>query len=205
MSADVSGKGKKSVWREYAEAISIALVLALFIRTFVFQAFTIPSGSMLDTLLIGDYLLVNKFVYGPKIPLTHKYIYKGSDPQIGDIIVFEYPDDPSMDFIKRVVGCPGDTLEMRNKVLYRNGKMIEEPYVRHTPTRDVARDNFAPLTVPEGHYFMLGDNRDESADSRLWRTKFVERGAIHGKAWRIYWSWASWFDIRWSRLGKAVL
>ena len=195
----------KPVWREYAEIIIIALLLALPIRSCGFQAFKIPSGSMLNTLLIGDHLLANKFIYGPKIPFTHTYIYQGRDPQIGDIVVFEFPDDPSLDYIKRVVGCPGDTLEMRNKVLYRNGQIVNEPYVRHTPTRDVRRDNFAPITVPAGRYFVLGDNRDESLDSRFWKTPFVERSAIHGKAWRLYWSWSSWTDIRWSRIGQEIL
>jgi signal peptidase I len=194
----------KSVFRESVEAIAVALILAMFIRTFLFQAFKIPSGSMMETLLIGDHLMVNKFVYGPKYPFTHTYIYGGEDPRIGDVIVFEAPDTPAQDFIKRVVGCPGDTLEMRNKVLYRNGRIVKEPYVRHTGTQDVLRDNFPPLTVPEGSYFVMGDNRDESADSRFWRNRFVKRNAIHGRAWRLYWSWADWTDIRWTRIGRAV-
>jgi len=195
---------KKSVWREYAEIILIALMLALPVRAFVFQAFKIPSGSMLDTLLVGDHLLVNKFLYGPKIPFTHTYIYQGEDPRIGDVVVFEFPDDPSMDYIKRVVGCPGDTLEMRNRMLYRNGQIVNEPYVRYTPTRDVRRDNFPPIAVPAGHYFVLGDNRDESLDSRFWKRQFVARTAIHGKAWRLYWSWSGLTDIRWNRIGQAI-
>ena len=206
MNAGTAGsRGKnKSVWREYAEIIIIALLLALPVRAFLFQAFKIPSGSMLDTLLVGDHLLVNKFLYGPRIPFTNTYIYRGEDPRTGDIVVFEFPDDPSMDYIKRVVGCPGDILEMRNKALYRNGRMIEEPYVRHTPTRDVRRDNFTPIAVPAEHYFVLGDNRDESLDSRFWRNQFVPRAAIHGKAWRLYWSWAGLADIRWGRIGQAI-
>lgn len=194
----------KPVWREYTEIILAALALALFVRAFFFQAFKIPSGSMLETLQIGDHLFVNKFLYGPKIPLAHTYIFKGEDPQIGDVIVFEFPDDPSLDYVKRIVGVPGDTLEMRNKVLYRNGRMVEEPYVRHTPTRNVTRDNFAPITVPENSYFVLGDNRDESSDARFWRTQFVPREAIHGKAWRIFWSWDGPLDVRWNRLGQKV-
>ena len=205
MNAETKGLGKKkSVWREYAEIFIVALLLALPVRAFVFQAFKIPSGSMLDTLLIGDHLLVNKFLYGPRIPFTHTYIYQGEDPQTGDIVVFEFPDDASLDYIKRVVGCPGDTLEMRNRVLYRNGQIVNEPYARHTLPRDVRRDNFAPITVPAGHYFVLGDNRDESLDSRFWKRQFVSRGAIHGKAWRLYWSWGSLTDIRWSRIGQAI-
>jgi signal peptidase I len=205
MNADIFRvEKKKSVLREYAEIIIIALALALPVRAFVFQAFKIPSGSMLDTLLIGDHVLVNKFVYGPRIPFTHTYILQNEDPRVGDIVVFEFPDDPSMDYIKRIVGCPGDILEMRNKVLYRNGQIVDEPYVRHTSTRDVRRDNFSPITVPAGHYFLMGDNRDESSDSRFWKTQFVERGAIHGKAWRLYWSWADLTDIRWGRIGRVV-
>ena len=196
----------KSVWREYFEAIIVAVLLALFIRAFIVQAFTIPSGSMLNTLLIGDYLLVNKFVYGPKIPFTHTYIYKGSDPEISDIIVFEAPDKPEMDYIKRIVGVPGDTLEMKNKVLFRNGQQVDEPYVRFTdPRPDARRDNFPPLTVPEGHYFVMGDNRDGSEDSRFWRNQFVAREVIHGKAWRMYWSWdKEEKSPRFSRLGMKI-
>lgn len=193
----------KPVWREYLDSIVIALVLALFIRAFFVQAFKIPSGSMLDTLLIGDHLLVNKFIYGTRIPFTKIYLREGSSPQHGDIIVFEYPRNPSIDYIKRIVGVPGDKLMLRDKVLYRNGEPLNEPYVRHTPSSVRARDNFAELTVPENHYFAMGDNRDESSDSREWG--FVHKDAIHGKAWRIYWSWASLSDIRWSRIGKSIL
>ncbi len=196
----------KSVWLEYAEAIGVAIVLALFIRAFIVQAFTIPSESMRDTLLVGDYLLVNKFGYGPKIPFTHSYIWEGSDPAIGDIIVFEAPDEPETDYIKRIVGVPGDVLEMRNKVLYRNNQLVEEPYTRYIdPRTDPRRDNFGPITVPEGKYFVMGDNRDASLDSRLWKNQFVDRSAIHGKAWRMYWSWDSQgFRPRWGRLGMKI-
>jgi signal peptidase I len=179
---------KKPVWREYLDAIILALVLALFIRAFVIQAYQIPSGSMLDTLLIGDRLLVNKFVYGVKIPFTDKVVFDVGDPELGDIIVFAYPLDVSKDYIKRIVGVPGDTLEMRDKVLYRNGNRVNEPYVRHSdPHFRRNRDTFGPLAVPEGKYFVMGDNRDNSADSREWG--FVERTLIRGKAWRLYWSW----------------
>ena len=193
---------QKPVWREYLDSIIIALVLALFIRAFLVQAFKIPSGSMLETLLIGDHLLVNKFIYGTRIPFTNTYVFQGQQPERGDIIVFKYPRNPSIDYIKRIVGIPGDKLMMRDKVLYHNGQALQEPYVRHTPTSDRSRDNFAELTVPENHYFAMGDNRDESADSREWG--FVHKDAIHGKAWRIYWSWASLSDIRWSRIGRAL-
>ena len=194
----------KPLWREYGEALFVALLLALVIRTFVVQAFKIPSESMVKTLLVGDHLLASKFSYGIKIPFTHTYIYKGEDPVKGDIIIFEYPNDPSVDYIKRIVGTPGDTIEVRNKQLFRNGEPVKESFVRFTePDRiQPVRDNFGPVTVPADKYFVMGDNRDNSMDSRFWG--FVDRSAIRAKAWRIYWSWGGLGDIRWDRIGKAV-
>ena len=194
----------KPLWREYGEALFVALILALVIRTFVVQAFKIPSESMVKTLLVGDHLLASKFSYGIKIPFTHSYIYKGEDPVKGDIIIFEYPNDPSVDYIKRIVGTPGDTIEVRNKQLFRNGEPVKESFVRFTePDRiQPVRDNFGPVTVPADKYFVMGDNRDNSMDSRFWG--FVDRSAIRAKAWRIYWSWGGLGDIRWDRIGKAV-
>ena len=194
----------KPLWREYGEALFVALILALVIRTFVVQAFKIPSESMVKTLLVGDHLLASKFSYGVKIPFTHTYIYKGEDPVKGDIIIFEYPNDPSVDYIKRIVGTPGDTIEVRNKQLFRNGEAVKESFIRFTePDRiQPVRDNFGPVTVPADKYFVMGDNRDNSMDSRFWG--FVDRSAIRAKAWRIYWSWGGLGDIRWDRLGKAV-
>ena len=194
----------KPLWREYGEALFVALFLALVIRTFVVQAFKIPSESMVKTLLVGDHLLASKFSYGIKIPFPHSYIYKGSDPVKGDIIIFEYPNDPSVDYIKRIVGTPGDTIEVRNKQLFRNGEPVKESFVRFTePDRiQPVRDNFGPVTVPADKYFVMGDNRDNSMDSRFWG--FVDRSAIRAKAWRIYWSWGGLGDIRWDRIGKAV-
>ena len=194
----------KPLWREYGEALFVALILALVIRTFVVQAFKIPSESMVKTLLVGDHLLASKFSYGIKIPFTHTYIYKGEDPVKGDIIIFEYPNDPSVDYIKRIVGTPGDTIEVRNKQLFRNGEAVKESFVRFTePDRiQPVRDNFGPVTVPADKYFVMGDNRDNSMDSRFWG--FVDRSAIRAKAWRIYWSWGGLGDIRWDRIGKAV-
>ena len=196
----------KSLAREYAEAIIIALILALIIRTYVAQAFKIPSGSMLETLQIGDHILVNKFIYW----LRH--------PQRKDVIVFRYPVDESRDFIKRVVGIGGDTIRSNNKKIILNNKRIYEPYVIHrdsfTYPRDSnpvfgdegIRDNFGPLKVPEGSYFVMGDNRDRSLDSRFW--KFVDREKIKGKAIIIYWSWkenSSFKDkIRWDRIGRLI-
>ena len=194
----------KPLWREYGEALFVALILALVIRTFVVQAFKIPSESMVKTLLVGDHLLASKFSYGIKIPFTHTYIYKGEDPVKGDIIIFEYPNDPSVDYIKRIVGTPGDTIEVRNKQLFRNGEPVKESFIRFTePDRiQPVRDNFGPVTVPADKYFVMGDNRDNSMDSRFWG--FVDRSAIRAKAWRIYWSWGGFGDIRWDRIGKAV-
>lgn len=195
---------KKSIWREYAEALIVALVLALIIRTFVVQAFKIPSESMLQTLQVGDHLLASKFAYGVKIPFIDKYIYEGTDPQRGDIIIFQYPNDPSVDYIKRVIGVPGDVIEMRDKQLYRNGQPVKEDYIRNTDPDGVEplRDNYAPVTVPPGKYFVMGDNRDNSLDSRFWG--FVDRKAIRAKAWRIYWSWGGLDDIRWGRIGRKI-
>lgn len=197
-------KKKKSVWREYAEALIVALVLALIIRTFIVQAFKIPSESMLNTLQVGDHLLASKFAYGIKIPFTDKYIYKGDDPVRGDIIIFEYPNDPSLDYIKRIVGVPGDVIEVREKQLYRNGQPVKEAFIRHSDPEGIEplRDNYAAVTVPEGKYFVMGDNRDNSLDSRFWG--FVDRNAIKAKAWRIYWSWGGLDDVRWDRIGKKI-
>ncbi len=194
----------KAVWREYVEALLIALVLALVVRTFVVQAFKIPSESMLETLQVGDHLLVNKFMYGVKWPFTNSYAIEGADPERGDVVVFEYPKDPSIDYIKRIVGLPGDVVEVRNKQLFINGEALEESYIRHSQPHSIepVRDNFGPVTVPAGAYFVMGDNRDNSLDSRFWG--FVEKSAIRGKAWRIYWSANGLDTIRWQRMGSAI-
>jgi len=189
--------------KEYAEALIIALILALFIRTFVVQAFKIPSGSMLPTLEIGDHLLVNKFSYGVRMPFMDRFIFEFDGPEFQDIIVFEFPENPSKDFIKRVIGTPGDEIEIRDKQLFVNGEKIAEEYVRYADRRVVdERDNFGPFSVPEDSYFVLGDNRDESYDSRFWGV--VERDKILGKAWIIYWSWEGFADIRWDRIGSRI-
>ncbi len=186
---------KKSTLREYAEAAAIAVLLALFIRTFVVQAFKIPSGSMEPTLLIGDHILVNKFIYGVKLPLVRKEIIPVSEPERGDVIVFVYPVDPSKDFIKRVIGLPGDTVEIIDEKLYINGKPYRDEHGTYTP-RAPGLDNpggkydFGPVTVPEDQYFVMGDNRDHSYDSRFWG--FVPESSIKGEAFMIYWSWPHW-------------
>lgn len=195
---------QKNIILEYAEALIVAIVLALFIRAFIVQAYKIPSGSMLNTLYIGDYLLVTRFNYGPKIPFTDKEIFHVGDPKHGDVIVFKYPKDPSVDYIKRVVGVPGDVIEMRDKQLYRNGEKVVESYTRNTDPQGIRpiRDELSPRVVPQGHYFVMGDNRDDSEDSRYWG--FVPRANIQGRAWIIYWSWETISNIRWSRIGTVI-
>ena len=211
-----SVRKRKSVVREYAEAIGIAILLALFIRTFVVQAFKIPSGSMLPTLMIGDHLLVNKFIYGIRVPFSGKVLVPLKDPKSGDIIVFKFPKDRSIDYIKRVVGVPGDKIEVKNKKLYRNGEPANDPYAHYTSTVVLPgsvspKDNFGPITVPDGKYFVMGDNRDNSSDSRFWG--FVETNDVLGKAMIIYWSWdidkpllsaERFTSIRWSRLADII-
>ncbi len=193
---------RKSTAREYGEAIVIAVLLTLVIRTFVLQAFRIPTGSMEDTLLVGDFLFVNKFIYGARVPFTDIRLPALRDPQRGDIMVFKYPKDTDRDFIKRLVGVPGDTVEIRDKVVYINGEPLPDEHVKHTnprirpatyrnpniyPPGAGNRDNYGPVVVPPGHYFMMGDNRDNSDDSRFWG--FLDRDLIKGKAVFIYWSW----------------
>ncbi len=187
------------VW-EYAKSILIALAIALLIRTFVVQAFRIPSGSMIPTLLIGDHILVNK--------LTYRF----GNPHRSDVAVFKFPLDSKKDYIKRVIGLPGDRIEIRNKVVFVNGKTLRKFYIQHTdpsilPGMIQPRDNYGPVVVPTGHYFVMGDNRDSSYDSRFWG--FVARKAFIGKALIIYFSWdphesnpLHW--VRWKRIGKVV-
>jgi signal peptidase I len=199
---------KKGALRENIEAILIAIVIALFIRTFVVQAFKIPSGSMKQTLQIGDHILVNKFIYGVKVPYLHETIIPLKNPRRGDIIVFKYPVDPRKDFIKRVIGIPGDEIEIRDKKLYVNQKRVNRDYGVYTDSRILSanvrpRDNFGPVTVPQHSLFVMGDNRDESFDSRFWG--FVDYKALNGKAFIIYWSWDKEnFGVRWNRLGQIL-
>ncbi|WP_448872846.1 signal peptidase I [Desulfobulbus propionicus] len=211
-----SQQPKKSVIRENIEAILIAVLLALFIRTFIIQAFKIPSGSMLPTLQIGDHILVSKFIYGVKMPFTGSTLIPISAPKANDIVVFQYPKDPSLDYIKRVIAVAGDTVEIRDKKVFINGKLFEDRHgvfldpLVHSAIMD-PRDNFGPVTIPAGKIFTMGDNRDNSYDGRFWG--FVDLKAVRGKAWIIYWSWdvqQSLFSldrlrsIRWSRIGDIV-
>jgi len=217
---------RKSVFREYAEAIVVAMLLAFAIRVFVVQAFKIPSGSMIPTLLIGDHILVSKLSYGIQWPSGCKFqmtfppvncyasyaLIELGKPQRGDIIVFRFPEDEEKDFIKRIVGTPGDTVQIKSKVVLVNGMPLDDKAFTQRIDPGVIdgtinpRDNFGPVTVPEGSYFVMGDNRDQSLDSRFWG--YVREEKIRGKAFRIYWSWSGqgqWKEwVRWARFGKAI-
>ena len=209
---DISTEGpiqpKKNIFREYGEAILIAVVLALFIRTFVVQAFKIPSGSMKPTLLVGDHILVNKFIYGVKLPFSDITLISVKDPKRGDVVVFKFPEDPKKDFIKRVIAVAGDTVQISNKKVYINDKPIDDPHGTHLDPHSIPgearpRDNFGPVTVPPESLFVMGDNRDHSYDSRFWG--FVNLSAVKGKAFILYWSWdKDNTGIRWGRLGHLI-
>ncbi len=208
---------KKPWYREWSEALIVAVILALIIRTFLFQAFKIPSGSMLDTLLIGDHLLVNKFIYGVQLPGSDERYLSIRDPQRGDVIVFEFPDDEGKayfqrrDFIKRVVGLPGDLVEIKAKQVFVNGERVEMPQEVHKDNRVVPpvagpRDHMKATKVPLESYFVMGDNRDFSYDSRFWG--FVPLEKVKGLAFIKYWSWDSKADlankVRWGRIGRTI-
>ncbi len=194
--------------KEFFETIIYALILALFIRTFVVQAFKIPSGSMIPTILIGDHIFVNKFIYGYHIPFTDKRVLMFERPKKGDVIVFVFPLDKSKDFIKRVCGVGGDTIQIVDKNLYVNGKLYHIPQEIHKDDQILPgylspRDNFGPVKVPKGMLFVMGDNRDNSYDSRFWG--FLPLSYVRGKAWIIYWSWDSKrHRPRWRRIGKLI-
>lgn len=202
------GKKAKSAFREYAESIGFALILALFIRSFIVQAFKIPSGSMIPTLQIGDHILVNKLSYGIRSPFWDNYLVHFKEPQRGDVVVFIFPEDRSKDFIKRVIGVEGDTVEIRAKKIYVNGRPLEDPHAHFEgdpPERGTfnLRDDYGPRRVPEHHIFVMGDNRDRSYDSRYWG--FVDLDDVKGRAFLIYWSWDGtdrW--VRWERLGNLI-
>ena len=218
---------------EWSKSLAVAFVLFVLVRTFVVEAFKIPTGSMENTLLVGDFLLVNKAVYGAEIPGTHLHLPAFEEPGRGDVIVFIPPIDPTKNYVKRVVGVPGDTLQMKDKLLYVNGFPVNEPYARYIDRRGDAvhpdmrwqsnhliagparayhptRDNWGPLVVPADDYFVLGDNRDNSEDSRYWG--FVSRDAIRGKPWFVYYSFdpsapdaVPWLrDVRWGRIGERI-
>jgi signal peptidase I len=224
--ADAALSRRKPLWREYAEAIIVAMLLAFAIRVFIVQAFKIPSGSMIPTLLIGDHILVSKLSYGIQWPgdcrfkmalppmtcYTTTNLVAFGPPQRADIIVFRYPEDEEKDFIKRIVGLPGDVVQIHNKVVSVNGAVVaDQAYTQRVDPGMIdgainPRDNYGPVTVPEHSYFVMGDNRDQSLDSRFWG--FVREEKIRGRALRIYWSWSgqgSWQEwVRWERIGKAI-
>jgi signal peptidase I len=203
MSSPEAGPGrapfKKSVVREYLESIVVAVILALFIRTFVVQAFKIPTGSMETNLLIGDHLLVNKMVYSPSWSPVEDRLLPKKGIRRGHVVVFKYPQEPARDFIKRVIGLPGETVEIRNKVVYIDGKPLDEGGYVHflEPPLDAGdpefgvrgddRDNYGPQQVPPGQLFVLGDNRDNSKDSRFWG--FLPEDQVKGRALLVYWSY----------------
>lgn len=224
-------KGKKgpkrtNVIREYVESIGIAIIAALIIRALFIQAFRIPTGSMEGTLLVGDFLLVNKFVYGAEIPFTDWKLPAIKDPKPGDVIVFKYPKDPTLDYIKRCIAVAGQTIEIIDKKVYIDGKLFENPEnIEFIDPRiypkglsepsifpvgsDFNRDNYGPIKVPEGHLFMMGDNRDNSLDSRYWGMMPLEN--VRGEALIIYWSWdynVPFYNlidkIRWSRIASLI-
>lgn len=234
--AESRGTMSRGRWMwEGVKAVSTAILLFLVIRTFVVEAFKIPTGSMENTLLVGDFLLVNKAVYGSEIPISRARLPGFTEPARQDVVVFLPPHDPTKNYVKRIVGLPGDTLEMRHKLLFLNGEPVPEPYARHRdPFTDPAdsrmrwqyayvsdesirrsdyrptRDNWGPVAVPAGKYFALGDNRDNSEDSRYWG--FLSAESIRGRPMFVYYSFArdplhpfSWItDIRWTRIGEAI-
>jgi signal peptidase I len=204
--------GKKKFIKEYLEPIVIAVLIALFIRTFIVQAFKIPSSSMEPTLQVGDHILVNKFIYGIKIPFTGMKLFQFKKPKRGDIIVFIYPRDRSKDFIKRVIGTEGEKVEIIRNKIYINDKLINDPWGQYNEKSDWIRylqpmEKFGPVIVPKESLFVLGDNRDNSQDSRFWG--FVDINRVRGKALIIYFSWDRYAQsllgkIRWVRFGKLI-
>ena len=189
---------KKSTAREYFESIVVAVILALFIRTFVVQAFKIPTGSMEENLLIGDHLLVNKFVFGPTASAAEKAVLPIADIKRGDVLVFKYPVEPERDFIKRVIGLPGETVEVKERKVYIDGAVVDDSHAHyllpatsdyHEVTSFDVRERYGPVMVPPNQYFVMGDNRDNSQDSRYWG--FLPRDLVKGRALVIYWSYES--------------
>ena len=215
------GKRRKSVFREYAETIVIVVAAVLFLRAFVVHAYNIPSGSMMPTLAVGDRILVNKLSYGLRLPDLNwlpftgcvdlsrgTHVLEWDVPERGDVVVFVYPQDRCRDFVKRVVGVPGDEVHIRDKKVLINGKAVEDVHA-HFKDRGTTlgvghvRDNLGPFKVPAGHLFVMGDNRDRSLDSRFWG--FVPIRDVRGRAVVRYWSWDSENSrLRWRRIGRLI-
>ena len=203
-------------WLDWTAGLFPVIAVVFILRSFLFEPFKIPSGSMIPTLLVGDFILVNKFAYGIRVPIRGTRYLGWFKPDRGDVIVFVYPEDRDKDFIKRVVGIPGDRIEIRHKILYRNGGKIDEPWAWRTePEGPAPRDNFGPVTVPEGHVFALGDNRNNSLDSRIMSAVgFIPIENLVGRAEVVFFSvdtsveaWAFWewpFAVRWSRLFRSI-
>lgn len=206
------GNRKKRIVKEYVEPIIVAILIALFIRTFIVQAFKIPSSSMEPTLLVGDHLLVNKFIYGIKIPFINTKYFQLKKPKRGDIVVFVYPKDRTKDFIKRVIATEGEKVEVLRNKIYINDRLIDDPWGHYDERGQSAKylhsmDRFGPVVVPKGSLFVLGDNRDNSQDSRFWG--YVNVNEVKGKALIIYFSWNQYAQdllgkIRWVRFGKLI-
>ena len=199
----------KSTVREYFESIVVAVILALFVRTFAVQAFKIPTGSMENSLLVGDHLLVNKFVFAPTEFDFEAMLLPTRKITRGNVVVFKYPDDPSRDFIKRVIGLPGETIELQNKNVYIDGNVLDERYTKflELPLEDPSKQDqnnfgvrrqYGPVTIPAKQYFVMGDNRDNSQDSRYWG--FLPREYIKGQAMLIYWS----YDVKSERRSENI-
>jgi signal peptidase I len=202
---------KKKFIKEYVEPIVIAILIALFIRAFIVQAFKIPSSSMEDTLLIGDHILVNKFIYGVRIPYTNIKFFQYKKPKRGDIIVFIFPKDRSKDYIKRVIATEGEKVEIIRNKIYINDNLMDDPWGQFKMPRGSMED-YGPVKIPEGSLFVMGDNRDNSQDSRYWGFVNINNDVI-GNAFIIYYSGPNfleiwkiwrWGEIRWGRLGKLI-
>lgn len=202
-----SAHGGRRLLHEYLIPLLWAVVLASVLRAGVAQSYFIPSGSMEPTLQVGDRVLVNKLAFAARVPFTSQVLLPLGQPQRGDVVVFAPPGGQGDDLIKRVMGLPGETVEVRAKRVYINGLALADPWGRHT-SQPALGDDFGPVRVPAGHYFMLGDNRDHSYDSRLWnqgRGGFVPGRDIRGKALVVLWSWdqAAW-QPRWARVARSL-
>ncbi len=200
-------RSSRRAFQEYSEAFVVAVILAIVIRALLFQAFKIPSSSMESTLLVGDHILVNKLLYGLRVPFTDIRWPKFTEPKTGDVVVFIFPEDRTKDFIKRVIGTPGDTVEIKDKAVFLNGKELSCPYAefrsKDTYSGEVSRrDNLKAFKVPRGKLFVMGDNRDFSHDSRFWG--FVPEEDVKGKAFIIYYSTPAFSAVRWDRLCKLI-